>query len=66
MYDGDDLDDLEEGVSDYADKTIKLQDACDLEFSFNVAVAMSGETYDQSSTYTITCIKYKGNWYLYE
>ena len=66
MYDGDDLDDLEEDVSDYADKTIKLQDACDLEFSFNVAVTMSGETYDQSSTYPITCIKYKGNWYLYE
>ena len=55
-----------EDISDYADKTIKLQDACDLEFSFNVAVTMSGETYDQSSTYPITCIKYKGNWYLYE
>ncbi len=66
MYDSDDLDDLEEDISDYADKTIKLQDACDLEFSFNVAVTMSGETYDQSSTYPITCIKYKGNWYLYE
>ena len=66
MYEGDDLKDLQDDVSDYADKDIKLQDACDLEFSFNVAVEMDGEKYDQSTTYEITCIKYKGNWYLYE
>lgn len=66
MYDSSDLADFQDDVSDYAGKTIKLQDACDLEFSFNVAVSMDGQTYDQSSTYTITCIKYKGNWYLYE
>lgn len=66
MYEGDDLKDLQDDVSDYADKDIKLQDACDLEFSFNVAVEMDGEKYDQSTTYEIKCIKYKGNWYLYE
>lgn len=66
MYEGDDLKDLQDDVSDYADKNIKLQDACDLEFSFNVAVTMDGETYDQSSTYEVTCIKYRGKWYLYE
>ena len=66
MYESDDLKDLQDDVSDYADKNIKLQDACDLEFSFNVAVTMAGETYDQSSTYEVTCIKYKGKWYLYE
>lgn len=65
-YDSDDLADLQDDVSDYSGRKIQLQDACDLEFSFNVSVEMDGEKYDQSSTYTITCIKYKGNWYLYE
>ena len=65
-YTGSDLKDLQEDVSDYAEKKVKLDAACDLEFSFNVAVTMLGETYDESSTYSITCIKYKGKWYLYE
>lgn len=65
-YDSEDLKDLQEEVSDYSEKKIKLDAACDLDFSFNVAVTMLGETYDESSTYSITCIKYKGNWYLYE
>lgn len=65
-YEGDDLKDLQDDVSDYAGKNVKLQDACDLEFSFNIKMSYLGENYDESSTYTITCIKYKGNWYLYE
>ncbi len=65
-YTGSDLEDLQEDVSDYSERKIKLDAACDLEFSFNTAVTMLGETYDESSTYSITCIKYKGNWYLYE
>ena len=63
---GDDLKDLQDDVCDYAEKKVKLDAACKLEFSFNTAVTMLGETYDESSSYEITCIKYKGNWYLYE
>ena len=65
-YKGDDLKDFEDEVSDYADKNIKLQGACDLEFSFNIKMSYLGESYDESSTYTLKCIKYKGKWYLYE
>ena len=65
-YKGDDLKDFEDEVSDYADKNIKLQGACDLEFSFNIKMTYLGENYDESSTYTLKCIKYKGKWYLYE
>ena len=65
-YTDTDLEELQEDVSDYAEKSVKLQDACDLEFSFNVTVTMYGETMSESSTYTITCIKYRGGWYLYE
>ena len=65
-YTGDDLKDFEDEVSDYADKNIKLQGACDLEFSFNIKMSYLGENYDESSTYTLKCIKYKGKWYLYE
>ena len=65
-YKGDDLKDFEDEVSDYADKNIKLQGACDLEFSFNIKMTYLGESYDESSTYTLKCIKYKGKWYLYE
>ena len=65
-YTGDDLKDFEDEVSDYADKNIKLQGACDLEFSFNIKMTYLGENYDESSTYTLKCIKYKGKWYLYE
>ena len=65
-YKGDDLKDFEDEVSDYADKNIKLQGACDLEFSFNIKMSYLGENYDESSTYTLKCIKYKGKWYLYE
>lgn len=65
-YTGDDLKDFQDEVSDYAGKNIKLQGACDVDFSFNIKVSYLGQSYDESETYTLTCIKYKGKWYLYE
>ena len=65
-YTGDDLKDFQEEVSDYAEKDIKLQGACDVEFSFNIKMSYLGQDMDESQTYTLTCIKYRGGWYLYE
>ena len=65
-YTGDDLKDFQEEVSDYAEKNIKLQGACDVEFSFNIKMSYLGQDIDESQTYTLTCIKYRGGWYLYE
>lgn len=65
-YTGSDLDDYAEEVSDYAGKKIKLQAACDLEYTYSIDMTFMGESYNDSTTDSITCIKYKGKWYLYE
>ena len=65
-YTDSELDDLAEDASDYAGEDVKLQDACDVEFSFNMKMSYLGQDMDKSQTYTLTCIKYKGKWYLYE
>lgn len=63
---GSDFDDLVEDISDECGKKIKIQEACDIEFVYNISMEFMGEKYDEDQTQEATLIKYKGKWYLYE
>lgn len=66
MYEGSDLKDLEKDVNRYTDSHVKIEAGCDVYFDYTVSASYQGVSHSVPTSEKITCIKYKGRWYLYD
>jgi uncharacterized membrane protein YvbJ len=65
-YSDSDLNDLEDEIQSYYNARVEVDAAVDMTVEYKLTMSYLGESYSEDEEETLTAIKYKGKWFIYE
>lgn len=64
--DSDEISDIEDEIKDGYGKSLKISEAYELDYSYDMSMEFMGESYSEPTSETSTVIKIGSKWYMYE